>query len=234
MAFLNIGLSLLSSNTCNKADRRKLLSAEARRILSFLTEKPLGEKDIKTDKNGRPFFPDFDADFNISHSGSIAAVSMVSGEKSGFPANLRTGCDIELVRPRVSTAKIAEMSFSSSERDYIFSGDCDNRFFTIWTLKECFLKLRGLSVFDMKKVPSFISAEGGLFSFEAAVSLPLSFYAYELQGISGEIYFLSVAIEGKEQLKPKILWVSQSFLPVRSIAEIKAAPSPTETVRPKI
>jgi 4'-phosphopantetheinyl transferase len=72
---------------------------------------------------------------------------------------VQTGCDIQLVQTRANTKKIAEEFFSVSEREYIFSQDGnqynETRFFEIWTLKECFLKLRGLSVFDMAKVPSF-------------------------------------------------------------------------------
>ena len=233
MAFFNIGLSILSSYTQNTESPGKLLSAEGRRILSLLDGRPILDGDISKDENGRPYFPGRGTDFNISHSGSISAVSIVSGEKA------RTGCDIEFVRPRVSAKKIAESYFSPPERDYIFSGDSlfDIRFFTIWTLKECFLKLRGLSVFDMPKAPSFVCDEKPQclqFSSGQALLSPLSFYIYELLGPSGEIYLLSVAIENYEQLKPELRWFSQSFLPARSIAEIKAAPSPTETVSPKM
>ena len=205
------------------------MSAEGRRILSLFADRPLQENDITRDENGRPYFPDRNADFNISHSGFVCAVSFVSG------SNLRTGCDIELVRPRVNMPEIAERYFSPDERNFIFFGDgeCNVRFFTVWTIKECYLKLRGLSVFDMPKAPSFISDKGQLV-FDGAVSSPFSFYVYELLGPFCEKYLLSAAIEGDSQPMPEIRWFSQSFLSVRSIAEIKAAPSPTETVSPKM
>jgi hypothetical protein len=221
----------MSSNEHKKPDCRKLLSAEARRILSLLEGRPLKDDDIMKEQNGRPYFPDRRSDFSISHSKGITAVSLVTGEK------LRTGCDIELARPRVNIREITKSCFSASERDYIFPANenqsSEINFYKIWTLKECFLKLRGLSVFDMKSVPSFIGAEGR-FAFDARVSSPLSFYVYELKGIFEEIYLLAVAIEGNEDLKPAIRWFSQSLLPVRSIVEIKAAPSPIETVSPKM
>ena len=236
--FFSIGLSLLSSNGEGKKGRRKILSAEARRILSLLGDGILHETDMEKDENGRPYFPGGKADLNMSHSGDITAVSLVSGQNP--QEKLRTGCDIELVKPRINTIEIAKSYFSASERDYIFRADenplGDIRFFTIWTLKECFLKLRGLSVFDMRDSPSFINAEGH-FSFGAAVSSPLSFYVYGLKGPSGETYVLSAAIEGADppqSLAPRLRWFSQSCLPASSIVEINAAASPIKTVSPKM
>ena len=235
MASFSIGLSLLSSNMLKKTDRREQLSAEGRRILSLLEGRPSVDNDIVREANGRPYFQDRRADFSISHSEAATAVSLVRGEK------LRTGCDIQVVKARASTMKIAEVFFSAAERDYIFSRetnkDSEIKFFEIWTLKECFLKLRGLPVFDMSNAPSFVCDAGpdqGHFALGAAVPSPLSFYVYGLPGHSGEQYLLAVAIEGSEQLRPEIRWFSQSFLPARSIAEIKAAASPAETVSPKI
>ena len=214
-----IGLSILSN--VNK----KLLSAEARRILSLLEG---GAREIATDGHGRPFFPGSEVDFNISHCKSIAAVSLVRGK------DLRTGCDVELIRPRSRIGEISEIYFSMTERDYIFSQDkfSEERFYKIWTLKECYLKLNGLSVFDMASCPSFISDEGQI-SFCAAVSRPLSFRLYELTGTGGERYILASVIDG-EHIYPEIRWFSQLSLACKMTAEINAAPSPADTVRPKI
>ena len=169
MAFLFIGLSCLQINQSKKAERNSALSAEARRILSILADCPTDA--ITKDKNGRPFFQNGNADFSISHSGSIAAVSLIheanphrSPSGQMFPsAKFRTGCDIQLIRPRKNLRNIAEENFYAAENDYIFlqnetQFECA-RFYQIWTLKECYIKLRGLSVFDMLKAPSFIRAE---------------------------------------------------------------------------
>ena len=244
MDSFSIGLSLLSSNIPNEPKHRELMSAEGRRILSLLANRPFTDNNIVKDENGRPYFPDRRVDFNISHSGAVTAVSLVRGNEPQAGRSqkpfLRTGCDVQIVKARASTLKIAESFFSNAERDYIFSQDKneDNeiKFFEIWTLKECFLKLKGLSVFDMQKAPPFICDKGsnkGCFTFGAAVSVPLSFYVYELQGGPDGRYLLSVAIEGDEQPQPVIRWFSQSLLPIRSIVEIKAAASPAETVSPK-
>ena len=203
------------------------------RILSRFEGRALEKNDIAKEAQGRPFFPGRESDFNIAHSGYLAAVSYVKG------GNRRTGCDVELLRPRANIEGIAERFFSASERNY--ASPCGKlnveRFYSIWTLKECFLKLRGLSVFDMAGTPSFISDEGpgqpkDTLTFGAAVSTPLSFNLYELSDGTA-CYILAAAIEGTDQERPEISWFSQSSLDCNNIAEIKAALNPAETVRPK-
>jgi len=201
-----LNLSVLSNNDNDRrkrAEYRKLLSAEARRILSLCEGRPITEDDIAREASGRPFFPNRDTDFSISHSGALTAVSLVRGKL------LRTGCDVELVRPRARAREIAQEFFTAPERIYIDSDSRPDgtRFYQIWTLKECFLKLRGLSVFDMACVPSFISNEGFL-----NIRLgEISFNIYEFAGNEDEHYVVATAIErGEEQ--PEIRWFSKDFL----------------------
>ena len=250
MASYYIGLSLLSNKWEKQAERKKLLHEEGRRILSLLENHPIGAADISKGENGRPFFTDRRADFNISHSGNLAAVSMVKSKADNnevindvFTNNevvnrktamMRTGCDLELVRPRTNIHEMTKKFFSPAEREYIQSDMA--KFFQIWTLKECFLKLKGLSVFDMAQVPSFIrvSAGGsGQFAFCGSSSTPLSFSLYELAG-EAERYILATVIEGTGQIQPEIRWFSPSFLPCNNIVEINAETSPPETVRAKM
>ena len=221
-------------------ERPGLLGAEGRRVLSLLEGRPLKENEIERDGNGRPFIPGSRMDFNISHSGAMDAVSMLKGEVG------RTGCDIQIARPKPGLRKIAlkEIAgdfFTAPEKRYVFSpggGQSEeNRFYEIWALRESCLKLRGLSVFEMASLPSFIGGQGqgqGHFSFDETVSSPLSFYLYELGGETGDRYYLAAALEGEKQSQPEIRWFSESFLPCRSIAEIKATLSPASTVRPKM
>ena len=214
-----IGLSILSNIPACKGERRQL-KAETMRILSQLEGRPITENDIAREGQGRPYFRSEgfpSRDFSISHSGKLAAVSLVTG------ANIRTGCDVELVRKRARANEIADEYFCATERDYIFSlGHFDEaRFFQIWTLKECFLKLHGQTVFDMPLVPSFFSGKDscmGQLAFDADVSTPLTFYLYEL-GDRDERYILATAIEGRGEL-PEIRWYSRVSLPCRCIAKI--------------
>lgn len=228
-----IGLSLISPHN------QKALSAEARRILSEFEERPIAEADIVREEQGRPYFSDRHADFSISHSGAMAAVSCAGGPMQESSASImRTGCDIERIRPRTNAGQLAELFFCPHERDYVFSkGEFDlTRFYRIWTLKESYLKCKGLTVFDMKKAPSFISGKPGpeLFAFDTAVSVPLSFYLYELRGNDNEHYILASVLEGLNQEPPIIQWFSEVSLSLKSRAEIKAPLSPADTVRPKM
>jgi hypothetical protein len=158
----------------------------------------------------------------------VTAVSLVKG-------SCRTGCDIQLVQKRANIAGIANEYFSAYEIEYIL-GDMV-KFYQIWVLKECYIKLKGLSVFDMAKVPSFICRDKNdnlNFAFEAEVKSPLLFYLYELNDQAGKHYMLAVCIEGVFQVQDEIKWFSEPCLPLRRITKINAAPSPAQTVSPKM
>jgi phosphopantetheinyl transferase len=210
MAFY-IGLSILSNNGVprGRSAGQKLLSEEARRILSQFAGRQISGEDILKDGQGRPFFRDIDADFNISHSGSLAAVSFAKGK------NRRVGCDVEIIKPRPNAKKIAEEYVSVPEMEYILQHDNFNEeiFFRIWTLKECYLKLRGLSVFDIKSAPSFISSEGTWQFIFSEADTAAAFYLYELH-CDTERYILAAAAEGAEQ-QPEIRWFSERVLDCR-------------------
>ncbi|MCL2806273.1 MAG: 4'-phosphopantetheinyl transferase superfamily protein [Treponema sp.] len=205
-----IGLSILSN--------KKAASAEARRILSVFN--PGAE--IREDANGRPYFPCCDADFNISHckrpreysTGALTAVSFTRGA--------RTGCDIEQVRYRENAGEIAKTYFSASEINYISGSDEKASFFKIWTLKECYIKLRGMSVFDMASVPSFIKDDGSFgFCSSENLHLPLFFSLYDLS-YGNEQYILCAVAEGGNFKPPEVRWFSQSPFICKNIIEIKA------------
>jgi len=221
--YLNLSILSNNHNSLSKEKHARQLSAEAWRIVSLCAGRPLSKEDTAREGQGRPFFPNRDADFSISHSGVLAAVSFVTGK------NARTGCDVELVRPRAGSQAIAEEYFSAFERAYIENGGSFDitRFYQIWTLKECYIKLRGLSVFDMPAVPPCEV-------FLQSPASSISFNLYELTGNAGERYILAAAVEGTEIGQPGIRWFSHDFLDCKSIANINAAPSPAVTVSPKI
>jgi hypothetical protein len=256
MALFYIGLSLLSNDRMpSPSDRRssdtavfrgkagqpqgsavKLLHDEGRRVLGELAGRPggagrgdAGGGAIVLGKNGRPYFADGRGDFSISHSGAAVAVAWAAGP------SCRAGCDIQRVKTGGIFGNIAKTYFSTAESAYVFAGeDPASRFCKIWVLKECYIKLRGLTVFDMAGLPSFIT--DGNFSFAetpaSSPRTPLNFYLYTLGDITGESYMLAAALEGEGV--PAIRWFSQDSLPLRSIAAIKAALNPAKTVRPNI
>ena len=190
-------------------------------MLSKFCDKPIEKIDIRTEAGGRPFINEKDIDFNISNSGHLTAITFVNGAK------LRTGCDIERIYPRPGAAEIANDFFSGSEIKYLYTSGKFNekKFYEIWTLKECFIKLRGFSVFDMANVPSFIIDDE--FVFDITVSLPLCFGLFELinNAKTSEHYIAATVIEGIQQ-QPIIKWFSQYPLDCKIRAEINVRPDP--------
>jgi phosphopantetheinyl transferase len=233
-----IGLSFLSNRP--GADTGALRT-EGRRILRELDRMTAGEQlrpphagapEILTGPGGRPYFNSRHADFNISHTPMMAAVVYFTPGAGQSTGAVRTGCDVQYADPKKHREEIARNFFSSPEQSYIFSvtGKAERslRFCHIWTLKECFLKVRGLSIFDIQKTPSF-AADGGKLLFSK------TFHLYEL----GEppSYVLAASLEGgREAVSPEpcFYWFSADTLPVKSMAEIYAAVSPEKTVRPNI
>lgn len=111
-------------------DRKRSLAAGII-IKHILNENGLSENSLSCSENGKPL-----ADglfFNVSHSGNYVV---------GVVSDCEVGCDIE----KVSSApmKVAQHYFGPAESEYINSEpDKDRAFFTIWTLKESYIKMTG-------------------------------------------------------------------------------------------
>ena len=111
-------------------DRKRSLAAGII-IKHILNENGLSENSLSCSENGKPL-----ADglfFNVSHSGNYVV---------GVVSDCEVGCDIE----KISSApmKVAQHYFSPAESEYINSEpDKDRAFFTIWTLKESYMKMTG-------------------------------------------------------------------------------------------
>jgi phosphopantetheinyl transferase len=238
-----IGLSLMSSLCAQTAaERRERHSAEGRRIVSLLDAEaiPLARPDetkfIEYEPGGRPYFSDYHADFNISHSRNMVAAAFLSSPEG------RTGCDIQHLAPGKSFVEISRRFFHAGEQAYIEeAGTAQMRnFYRIWVLKEAWLKLHGLSVFDMAKAPVF--SIGGTPQTGTDKS-GLVFFLYELSppASSGdESYMLAAAFQrvsssgGDEEAEPEIRWFSDAALTLNRVENIYAAQSPEKTVMPKI
>jgi len=225
-----LGLSILSDSDKIKKEQS---SAEARRILSHFEKRNIDTNDISFEARGRPFFLEKETDFNISHSNNIVAVSYINKK------DIRVGCDIEKIKPRPMMEKIARDKFTESENKYLNSNQFFNyeNFYKLWTLKESYIKLRGLSIFDITKIPSFIKenkiTNSFEFSFCADEKKPIYFRIYEISNtnryteIKNNHFFLAEAIEG-ENYQSEIIWFSPSSLTLdcKMILEIKNAMLP--------
>lgn len=127
---------------------------------SVWPEKEMPE--IKVEESGRPFqtlYPRLD--FNISHSGNLAACIVAEG---------KVGCDIQTMKRKFYPAA-AKRFFHPGEYDYIEQAanekERKKRFYTLWVLKEAHVKLLGTSVTEIGRTPEF-SVENGKLSCRGA------------------------------------------------------------------
>jgi phosphopantetheinyl transferase len=189
---------------------------EGRRMLRLIDARyfPYASgSEIETEAGGRPFFTDCHADFNISHSMNMVAVCYAPSSCAS-----RIGCDIQVMDERKNMDGIAKRAFSSAEQRFLVSAADSTerltRFYQIWTFKESYIKLHGLSVFDMLKAPDFTSAAGqdGVFQENSA------FCHYRLGNEDSEQYILcciwepsNCAKNAGQETCPEICWFSKSL-----------------------
>ena len=118
------------------------------------------EKDIVLQKgeHGKPYLPDSDLRFNLSHSVDLALYAFARGRD--------VGVDLERETRKVKALDIAERFFSASEKEFLRSLPEDGlqaAFLRIWTRKEAYVKAvgtgitEGLSTFSVApdKYPAF-------------------------------------------------------------------------------
>ena len=111
-------------------DRKRSLGAGIM-IRKILNGNGLSESSLKYSENGKPLADHLH--FNISHAGDYVVGVVSDGE---------VGCDIE--RNVNAPLEIAEHYFHSTEREYIeAASDPGKAFFTLWTLKESYMKMTG-------------------------------------------------------------------------------------------
>ena len=111
-------------------DRKRSLGAGII-IRKILNENGFSENDLKYSENEKPFVDNLF--FNVSHAGDYVV---------GVLSDCEVGCDIE--KNSKAPLEVAEHYFYSTELEYIRSADDKNRaFFTLWTLKESYMKMTG-------------------------------------------------------------------------------------------
>jgi len=93
---------------------------------------------FSTGENGKPYLcGDAVPDFNVSHSGDMALIAV---------APLPVGIDIELQNAGIDYLGVARAVFSPSERQTLQNlapAELCQRFFSLWTRKEAYLKATG-------------------------------------------------------------------------------------------
>jgi len=78
--------------------------------------------------------------FNLSHSKGISALA--------FSTKSEIGIDIERIEPKFDFEMIANSHFSKAENHFLHAEKMEsrNRFYTLWTRKEAFLKAVGIGI----------------------------------------------------------------------------------------
>ncbi len=152
-----------------KVDSPKAMSIAAGYALQYVIKEQLGLEAediiIETEQNGKPHIREHkDFIYNMSHSGGYVAVAYVVADNDGDAhgdAKHRNpvysavdqmliksiGIDIEAMRSY--SISVAKRCFLGEEYDYILRADEDEqskRFFEIWTMKECYLKMKGTGI----------------------------------------------------------------------------------------
>ena len=111
-------------------DRKRSLGAGII-IRKILNENGFSESDLKYSENEKPIVDGLF--FNVSHAGDYVV---------GVSSDCEVGCDIE--KNSEAPLEIAEHYFYSTELEYIRAAKDKNKaFFTLWTLKESYMKMTG-------------------------------------------------------------------------------------------
>ena len=124
---------------CSEDDIKRTLAG--RLLLERMIKRIYGKErfEIKYNINGKPLC-DF-CFFSISHSGDFAAVAV-----SGKPI----GTDIQI--PCGFKKREKYMLFSPAENEFVNMENSEDRFYTLWTRKEAYIKAEGGTLSDAAKI----------------------------------------------------------------------------------
>lgn len=151
-------------------DRHRYLMTRAgiRSVLSRYAPRPPGHWQFAADAHGRPRLVngcgELDAlSFNISHTSSVILIGVTAGNELGV--------DVEGLRGGAAPLDIARNCFTPEECELIDATPAAGRgemFFRIWTLKESYIKARGLGLRLPLDRFSFRMPRAGELQFSAA------------------------------------------------------------------
>ncbi len=142
-----LGIIDYASRHPDKETVRRAVYGLLNEMVTALAGVPSAELEISVGPRGKPRFTRFtDVHFSLSHSGSLAACAL-------GPVPL--GVDLEVVRERRGWADIAKAFFSEQEQLCLETRGAEalGTFYHFWTRKEAWLKLHGLSVWQVGKAP---------------------------------------------------------------------------------
>ncbi|MEY9633415.1 4'-phosphopantetheinyl transferase [Bradyrhizobium japonicum] len=187
-------------------DRRR--SIVGRAALRHLLSRHLGVEpqafrfDLR--ENGKPFLPQSDIHFNVSHSGEVVAIALAANE---------VGIDIEAKHHIPEMAAIAARFFSKNEAERVRAAtDPTDEFFRIWTMKEAVVKAAGQGLglpLDCFTVPSSAPAPRPVIPV-GEPPIMTNWFVVQIEVPDG--YYGAVAMRGSD-------WrVVARWLPARNLA----------------
>jgi 4'-phosphopantetheinyl transferase len=119
--------------------RRRFILAHGalRKVLGEFLNRSAADVAIEQADFGKPFLPDSDIFFNMSHSEECIVIAVRRGKP--------VGVDVEFIRPVTDMLAIVEENFYPHERSLLNSQEM---FFKYWTRKEALIKAvgRGISI----------------------------------------------------------------------------------------
>ena len=156
-------------------DKKRTLAG--RFLLKNMIKEIYGREDFSLvfNENGKPLL-DF-CFFSISRSEDIAVCAV-----SDFPV----GVDIERIGGFKKRKRY--MLFTDSESDYVNKQDSENRFYTLWTMKEAYIKAIGGKIADAAKT-EFVTSD---FTFKK------TYENYKFKTQKKENYVLTVCEKSPE------------------------------------
>lgn len=94
---------------------------------------------IETDVHGKPFLPNHDVRFNLSHTKGMGIIAVAQG--------FEIGIDIEKIKPLQNYVDLVKRFFHMSEYQYLHQISTEKErqkmFFHLWTVKEALFKATG-------------------------------------------------------------------------------------------
>ena len=138
-------------------------------------------------KRGKPFLPDV-TPFNLTHAGDYAVLAL---------SKEAVGVDLERIRA-INWSRVSERFFHPDEQRFLTrSSDPQTMFFTIWTLKESYLKALGHG-FSVSPRSFCVLPEGS----GATITDDAGFHFHSFSPFSG--YRLSVCSR-EEEIAPEVI-----------------------------
>lgn len=142
--------------------------------------------------------------FNLSNTNGLVACAITRGRD--------VGVDVEHLNRRTETLSVADRFFSAQETAALFALPASaqrQRFFELWTLKEAYIKARGLGLAIPLGSFSFSLQQGGhpLIGFDASLTDDPSSWWFE-QSFPSEAHAMALAVRepGGTPLSSRLFW----------------------------